>query len=121
MRRAAQTLRNTSGLADVPLWLQSQRQMAGVTLYAALFTPEVARLDLHELPTSHRDGPYFLNVTRFLDIPQALAMAAERSRVALYSDNPREWEYPQQVGRVLGWSEKQLQIREPVADNAEAE
>jgi dienelactone hydrolase len=121
VRRAAQTLRATEGLADVPLWLQSQRPMAGVALYASLFEPEIARVDLHELPTSHRDGPYFLNVTRFLDMPQAVAMAAERSRTTLYSDTPAAWEYPRQVGQVLGWNTKQLRIRNPVADDAEAE
>ena len=121
VRRAVQTLRTVDGLTDVPLWLQSQRQMAGVTLYASLFEPEITRLDLHELPTSHRDGPYFLNVSRFLDLPQAVAMAAERSRVALYSDSPESWEYANQVGKVLGWDKKQLQIRKPVADNASPE
>lgn len=116
VRGAAQTLRAAEGFADVPLWLQSQRQMAGVTLYASLFEPEIARLDLHSLPASHRDGPFFLNVTRFLDMPQAVAMAAERSRVALYSDTPDAWEYPRQVGKVLGWDAKQLQIRQPIAE-----
>jgi len=116
VRRAAQTLRATAGFADVPLWLQSQRQMAGVALYASLFEPEIARLDLHELPASHRDGPFLLNVTRFLDLPQAVAMAAERSRVALYSDNPEEWRYPERVGKVLGWDAKQLQLRKPIAE-----
>jgi len=121
VRRAAQTLRATDGFTDVPLWLQSQRQMAGVTLYASLFEPEVARLDLHELPTSHREGPFFLNVTRFLDMPQAVAMAAERSRVVFYTSEPAAWKYAQGVGEVLGWDEKQLQFRKPVADNAPSE
>jgi hypothetical protein len=121
VRRASQTLRAVDGFADVPLWLQSQRRMAGITLYASLFDPEITRLDLHELPASHREGPFFLNVTRFLDMPQAVAMAAERSRIALYSENPDAWTYPEQVGKVLGWDAKQLQIRKPVADNAEPE
>lgn len=49
-------------------------------------------------------------------MPQAVAMAAERSRVALYSDTPDAWEYPRQVGKVLGWDAKQLQIRQPIAE-----
>lgn len=121
VRRAAQSLRATEGFADMPLWLQSQGQMAGVALYASLFEPEITRLDLHELPTSHLGGPYLLNVNRFLDLPQAVAMTAERSRVALYSEDPAAWEYPRQVGTVLGWDAKQLQIRKPVADALEAE
>ncbi|MBC8355011.1 MAG: acetylxylan esterase [Planctomycetes bacterium] len=119
VRRAAQSLRAVEGFTDVPLWLQSERQMAGVALYASLFEPEVTRLDLHDLPRSHRDGPFFLNVTRFLDLPQALAMAAERSRIALYGDDPAAWNYATQVGELLNWDSKQLQIRKPLADDAE--
>ncbi|MBP90487.1 MAG: acetylxylan esterase [Planctomycetaceae bacterium] len=121
VRRAAQALRSQPGFADVPLWLQSERQMAGVTLYASLFEPEITRLDLHSLPTSHREGPFFLNVTRFFDMPQAVAMAAERSRVALYSSDADAWSYSQQVAKLLKFEAKQLQIRKPVADDAGGE
>jgi dienelactone hydrolase len=121
VRRAIQSLRKIDGFSDMLLRLQSDRQMAGVTLYAALFEPGIAQLDLHDLPASHRDGPFFLNVTRFIDMPQAVAMAAERSRVALYSDTPEAWEYPKQVGKVLGWDVKQLQIRQPIAETLKAD
>jgi hypothetical protein len=116
VRRAAQTLRGVDGFSDVPLWMQSQRRMAGVTLYASLFEPDVTRLDLHELLASHRDGPYFLNVTRFFDTPQAVAMAAERSRVALYSDDAKAWEYATRITSLLDLDKKQLQIRKPVSE-----
>ena len=71
----------------------------------------VKRLDLYDLPKSHRDGPYFLNVERFLDMPQAVAMAAERSKVVLYQDDDKGWEYPQAVAKALNWPEGQIQIR----------
>ncbi len=121
VRRAVQTLRTVDGCADVPLELQGHHQMAGIALYASLFEPEITRLELHEMPTSHREGPYFLNVTRFLDLPQAVAMAAERSRVALYSETPEAWGYAEQVGKVLDWDAQQLQVRKPVADNGQSE
>ena len=121
VRRAVQTLRAEGDFADVPLWLQSQQQMAGVALYASLFEPEISRLDLHAPSASHRDGPFFLNVTRFLDMPQAVAMAAERSKVALYSPQPADWEYAQQVAQRLQLDPKRLQIRKPVAEAAAEE
>ncbi|HEY2415041.1 MAG TPA: prolyl oligopeptidase family serine peptidase [Pirellulaceae bacterium] len=98
---------------DAPLWLQSRQSMAGITLYAALFEPniKIARLDLHDLPKTHRDGPYFLNVERFLDMPQALAMAAQRSKIVLYQDDDTGWEYPQSVAKALNWPPNQIQIR----------
>ena len=85
--------------------------MAGITLYASLFVPSVARLDLHHLDRSHRQGPIYLNVLRFLDVPQAVAMAAQRSRVRIYQSNTGGWEYPQQVARALKWDAKQLVVR----------
>ena len=110
-RRAIQALRNVTGLEATPLWLQGHRQMAGVALYASLFETNIARLDLHDLPTSHRDGPYLWNVQRIVDTPQAVAMAAERSQVVLYSADA--WEYPSKVVVKLRWGPKQLQVRKP--------
>ncbi len=90
--------------------------MAGLALYASLFTPDVKRLDLWQLPRTHHDGPILLNVLRYLDLPQAVAMAAERSQVRIYQDGKLGWEFPIKVSRNLGWEPKQLQIRSlPVA------
>jgi hypothetical protein len=111
VRRAIQGVRTIDGLAESPLWLQSQRQMAGVALAASLFEPNIARLDLYDLPHSLHDGPYFLNAQRYLDTPQLVTLAAERSRVVLYQDAASGWEYPSQVSEKLGWDAKQIQIR----------
>lgn len=110
IRRAAQALRTVSSMRDVPLWLQGERQMAGNVLYASLFEPNVKRLDLWHLPKSHQQGPYYLNVLRYLDTPQAVALAAERSQVRIYQDGAEGWDYPSEVARTLGW-EKALQVR----------
>lgn len=40
-------------------------------------------LQLTDLPTSHREGPTFLNVSRIPDLPQAVSMAAERAPVTV--------------------------------------
>ena len=67
-------------------------------------------MNLSELPASHRNGPDYLNVLRVLDIPQAVAIAAERCQVHLIDTDPKGWEYPIAVGRRLDWSEKRLVI-----------
>jgi dienelactone hydrolase len=74
---------------DVPLWLQGKNDMAGIALYAALFYPKVERVDLWHLPPSHRQGPTFLNVRKYLDTPQALAMIVPR-QVKLYVKDAEE-------------------------------
>jgi hypothetical protein len=46
--------------------------------YAALFEPSIKEVVIVDPPTSHRDGPIFLNVLRVLDIPEALGLLAPR-------------------------------------------
>src|SRR5262249_32856187 len=72
-------LRGLPDLKGVPVGVQGSGDMAGVVLYAALFEPDVSRVELWHLPASHRSGPIFLNVRRFLDTPQAVALALPRS------------------------------------------
>jgi hypothetical protein len=85
--------------------------MSGLVLYASLFEPDVARLDLRHLPRSHRGGTCFLNVQRVLDVPAAVAMAGAKSKVRIYGESADGWDYPQAVARSLGWDEKQIQLR----------
>jgi cephalosporin-C deacetylase-like acetyl esterase len=119
LRRAVQALRTVDSLKNAPLWLQGQRQMAGACVYASLFEPDIKRLDLWQLPKSQRDGPYYLNVLRYLDMPQAVAMAAERSQVRIYDDQPDNWKYPGEVAKKLGWDANQVQIRKAMPQAAE--
>ena len=111
VRRAAQALRSLPGAKDVPLRLQAHDEMAGMALYAALFEPAVTRLHLWNLPKSHMQGPHFLNVLRVLDVPQSLAMVAERCPVRLYHDKEGGWEFAQQTAQKLGWPDKQIEVR----------
>jgi dienelactone hydrolase len=112
IRRAIAALRATPYGAK-PLWLQSQHTMAINTLYAALFEDHITRLDLHQPSASHEMGPTYLNVLKFLDIPQAAAMAAERTRIRIYSPNKSAWSYTSQVTEKLGWTKK-FELREPL-------
>jgi hypothetical protein len=110
VRRAIQVLCKIDSLNGSSTGLRGRHQMAGIVLYASLFEPDIARLDLRHLPSSHRDGPTFLNVLRYLDMPQAVAMTAERSRVRLYQKDDSGWQFPQAVANKLGWPEKQLHV-----------
>jgi len=60
-------------------WTVTGRGQAGViAAYAALFEPRVAEIVAVDPPTTHRDGPIFLNVLRVLDVPDALGLLAPR-------------------------------------------
>jgi hypothetical protein len=111
VRRALACLRTVGDLKDVPLWLQGKNEMAGIALYAALFEPDVARADLWHPPASHHEGPTFLNVRRYLDMPQAMALAfPKKLRVYVRDDGEaKNWEWPLQLQKALG--KDYLQIR----------
>lgn len=111
VRRGLAVLRRVPDLKDVPLWLQGKGDMAGIVLYASLFEPDVARLDLWNLPASHVQGPTLLNVRRSLDVPQAVALAFPKA-IRLYVNSEAEartWQWPLQLQQALG--QKHLQIR----------
>jgi hypothetical protein len=61
---------------------------------------------------SHRDAPTYLNVLRVLDIPEAAALASERSKIVLYTDAPEKWNFLTQTAEKLGWP-KNVQLRSP--------
>jgi len=116
VRRAIQALRKVDSVRGVPVVLRAHHQMAGVVLYASLFEPDIVRLDLWHLPESNRDGPIFLNVLRYLDVPQAVAMAAERTQIRLYEKDASGWQFPQAVAEKLGWPEQRFQVHTAPAD-----
>ncbi|NNE94133.1 MAG: prolyl oligopeptidase family serine peptidase [Verrucomicrobiales bacterium] len=111
-RRGIQALREIDGMSEPKLWLQSSGTMAGNTLYASLFEKDVHRLDLHRLPASHREGPTYMNVLRFMDVYHAAAIAAGKSQVRIYSDDEKAWAFLTDTAKKLKWDEKQVQIRE---------
>ena len=128
VRCAIRALRSIEGLKDTKLWLQASRTQAANALMASLFEENIARLDLHELPHSlmptsmDKEGhpisgfePVYLNMLKYLDLPQAAAMAAERTRVVIYDDDKTAWNYPAQVSEKLGWGKEKkngLQLRD---------
>ena len=116
VRRAIQALRSIDQFGEALLTLQGQDKTAGIALYAALFEPGIRTLNLWHPPHSHRQGPIFLNVLRYLDIPQAIAMAAEHTEVCLYQEDDYGVQFPKAVAEKLGWPKKQFQELVPQDD-----
>jgi hypothetical protein len=110
VRRAIQALRTLESIKEAPVTLRGNGKMAGIALYASLFEPGITELYLSHLPNTHRDGPTFLNVMRYLDMPQAVAMAAERSQVCLFQENDSGWHFPKYVAERFDWPEDKLRI-----------
>ena len=51
-----------------------------------------------------------------MNIPQALAVALEHSKVVVYQQGEAGWEYPVAVATALGW-QKKLQLRSSRVEN----
>lgn len=115
IRRTVQALRGIQGFDQTKLWLASGGKMAVNALYASLFEDGITRLDLSQPPASHMDGPAYLNVLRFLDVPQAAAMASEHIRVVIYAKDKQPWSYLTETAEKLGWP-KNVQMREPMPE-----
>jgi dienelactone hydrolase len=111
VRRAVQALSSIQQPGETPITLQARGDMAGVALYASLFEDGVKQLDLFQLPKSHAEGPELLNVMRILDLPQTVAMAAERTHITLFQSETNGWDFPAAVATRLGWTKTGFQIK----------
>ncbi|MBX7123780.1 MAG: prolyl oligopeptidase family serine peptidase [Opitutaceae bacterium] len=111
IRRAVEALRQTEvlGAAAFELELSGERFQAINALYASLFVAGISSIELIAPPTSHREGPDYLNVLRFMDIPQAAALAAERSRLKFIGTRPGNWIWTTDLAQRLGWPADRLQ------------
>ena len=84
--------------------------MAGVSLYAALFQSGVAELHLTHLPSSHRDGPYFFNVSRICDIPEIALVVANQTPLFLYDVDTVAFKHTIDSAAHMNWKQPQLMI-----------
>lgn len=109
IQRAVAALRSRELFGDTPVQLQGEKNQAVNALYASLFIEGLAGLELTAPPVSHMSGPDYLNVLRFLDIPQATAMAAERQPVKLREANLDAWAWATKTAAVLGWPRERFQ------------
>lgn len=107
-RRAIQAIRSIDQYKSPPLTIAAGHKMAGVAVYASLFEPNIDRLNLFQVPKSHRDGPDLLNVLKFMDMPTAVALAAERCKVHKLEVDSADWSYPAAIAAKLGWPEDRL-------------
>jgi dienelactone hydrolase len=73
--------------------------------YAALFEPSIKEVVIVDPPTSHRDGPIFLNVQRVLDIPEALGLLAPR-RLTLINAKDKAFDRTAEIYRLAGAADR---------------
>jgi dienelactone hydrolase len=84
VRRSLAAVRVVPELVAAKPTLQGRGEAAGLALYASLFEAGVGKLDLWNLPASHRTGPTLLNVMRHTDLPEVVTWAAASTPVTLH-------------------------------------
>ena len=110
IRRAIAALRDTA-FGKAPLWLQGEGAMGVNAVYASLFEHDIARIDVHQPPGSHMSGPTYLNVLKYLDTPQAVAMASANSKVRIYTKEKEAWNFVAETAKKLGRADA-VQLRD---------
>jgi cephalosporin-C deacetylase-like acetyl esterase len=74
--------------------------------YAALFEPSIKEVVLIDPPTSHKNGPIFLNVLRVLDIPEALGMLAPDVKLTIVNGKDKAFDRTEQLYKLAGAADK---------------
>ncbi len=102
IRRAVQCLQAET--SQLPLTVRGTGPMGILAAYAALFEPNISRIELRYPPTSHRTGPTLLNVLTVLDIPQLIPLLLPREVTITLRDETEQtaWQWTRQLQNVLG-------------------
>ncbi len=99
---------------DGELTLTGRGDAGILAAYAALLDSRVTRLILSDPPVSHRNGPVLLNVLRYTDIPQVLAMLAPRVELVFLGQPDGAFDYTKDIYKLVG-AEKKIRVMQTVA------
>jgi cephalosporin-C deacetylase-like acetyl esterase len=93
---AFQQLRAVEGVDPERIMVLGKGISGAIGLYAAILDPRVHQVMLMDPPSSHREGPIFLNIMRHTDLPEAAALLAPR-RLNFYGHMPAAYEYTKRI------------------------
>ncbi len=88
--RAVQVLRERAQAKPERITLFGKSVAGALGLYAAILDPAIDQAVLLDPPVSHRQGPIFLNVLRYTDLPEAAGLLAPR-RLIFYGSMPEAY------------------------------
>lgn len=79
--RSIDLLRSLPEVDPARITIFGKGEMGVNGLYAALLDGNVQRIVMASPPASHRQGPHYLGILRYTDIPQVAALLADRVRI----------------------------------------
>ena len=95
------TMTSTTAASTAPQ-IFAEGETAGKVLYASLYLDDGLALRLGNLPVSHMQGPYYLKIMRYFDMPAALMMAGEKHQVQLTTSKTEDRNKWQEVRQLAG-------------------
>lgn len=118
VRRALMALTRVDAIGAHPLQIHATGEAGIWALYASLYQPRVHELVLEDLPTSNRDAPDLLNVSRFLELTHLLMWVTHRNdeiKIRLIGDGQlaEQWQ-PVMVVNSKAWSPSKMHRRERI-------
>src|SRR5262249_27361222 len=92
---------------EPPVRLVGRGHASVIAAYAVLIDPGLAQeLVMIDPPTSHRDGPHFLNVDRVLDLPTALGLLAPDVKLTLINAKDPAFDKTAAIYKLAGAADK---------------
>jgi dienelactone hydrolase len=99
--RVEEVLRVVRGMRAAHVLVAGRGTDAGVALYAALLEPRIGGVLMIEPPESHWEGPVFLNVLRYTDLPEAAGLLAPRP-LHFFHRMPPAYEFTAKIYEMMG-------------------
>jgi len=110
--RSLQAVRATGDLRGKSVRVRAAGAAGVLACYAAIFENDL-ELELSQIPPTHRDGPYILNISKLMEVPQVVLLAASANSLRLMTDSPESWQVVVDAAQRLNWPESRLQIVKP--------
>jgi hypothetical protein len=85
--RALELLRSQPEVDPARIDITGKSVMGINAMYAAMLDGKVRRVILHSPPASHRQGPHYLGILRYTDIPEMAALLADK--MGAYGEVPQ--------------------------------
>ena len=98
-------LRQQPNIDSKKIMILGRGVSGAIGLYAALLDPSIAQVTLLDPPTSHVDGPIFLNVMRHTDFTEAAALLAPR-RLNFYGRMPAAFSHTKKLYELQGLADQ---------------
>lgn len=87
-----------------PSALNASGDLGVAVLYSTLLSDKSSNLNLRNLHVSHLQGPHFPGILKYMDIPQAVTMAAEKMKVRI-TGRREDWTWAIQTAERMGFAQ----------------